>query len=150
MLGRLARYLRFLGQDTLYVRGLDDGAVQRLAAADHRTLLTRDRDLAGRSDGAILLRSVDIVEQLRELRRAYPGLPRDVTLDRCPECNALLRPWSAPDDPTAWPPDVPRPPKGPPPAVRECPDCGRRYWEGSHTPRIRAVVEAAWNGMEPS
>jgi uncharacterized protein with PIN domain len=145
MLGRLARYLRFLGHDTIYVRGLDDDAVRRLATADGRVLLTRDRELARRTDSAVLLHAVDVVEQLREVRRAFPGLPHEVTFDRCPECNARLRAWEAPVDPAGWPPVLPRPSQGLLPPVWECPACGRHYWEGSHAPRIRALVAGAWD-----
>ncbi|HXQ93586.1 MAG TPA: Mut7-C RNAse domain-containing protein [Thermoplasmata archaeon] len=146
MLGRLARYLRFLGHDTLYVRGLDDASVRKLAESTGRVLLTRDHDLAGRTQGALLLRSVYIVEQLRELRTAYPALSGTVTFDRCPECNDRLRPWVAPPDSTELPAGTPRPVDGRPIPVWVCPGCGRRFWEGSHAPKIRAVVDEAWGG----
>ena len=94
MLGRLARYLRFLGHDTAYVRGLDDRRIRVLSVEEHRTLLTRDRILARQATGAFLIRGVEIRGQLRELFGAFPHLPRRVTFDRCPECNQRLRPWT--------------------------------------------------------
>ena len=44
-LGRLARYLRLLGFDTLFVRDIDDVDLVRQAVAERRIVLTRDRDL---------------------------------------------------------------------------------------------------------
>lgn len=45
MLGRLARWLRVLGFDTVYDPSLDDAALVRLADTEDRLLLTRDRYL---------------------------------------------------------------------------------------------------------
>jgi uncharacterized protein with PIN domain len=142
MLGRLARYLRFLGYDTVYVRELGDEEVRRLAENEGRVLLTRDRDLARRAGSALLIRSVDVVGQLREVRTAFPHLPGTVRFDRCPGCNAGLRLWRAPSETAKWPDDVPRSRTGP---VWECPSCARHYWEGSHATGIRARVAAAWS-----
>ncbi|MCI4369560.1 MAG: Mut7-C RNAse domain-containing protein, partial [Thermoplasmata archaeon] len=74
MLGRLARYLRFLGGDVRYARDVSDDEILRLAQDDGRTLLTRDRQLAARTPGSLLIRSHEISEQLLEIRRAFPDL----------------------------------------------------------------------------
>ncbi|MBI2903001.1 MAG: hypothetical protein HYY12_05370 [Candidatus Methylomirabilis oxyfera] len=47
MLGRLAKWLRVLGYDTLYWRG-DDAGLLRLAVAEDRLVLTRDTRLPAR------------------------------------------------------------------------------------------------------
>src|SRR5574337_747582 len=47
MLGRLAKWLRLLGYDTLYWRG-DDARLVRLVLAENRLLLTRDTHLPPR------------------------------------------------------------------------------------------------------
>jgi uncharacterized protein with PIN domain len=146
MLGRLARYLRFLGHDTVYVRGIDDDAVRALARSERRVLLTRDRDLAARAERALLLRSVAVLPQLREVRAAFPSMPVTVSFDRCPECNSPLGIWRPPTDGTPWPAGVPRDAAGPDRPVWECALCSRCYWEGSHAPRIRALIAQAWSG----
>lgn len=48
-LGKLARYLRLLGFDTLYRNDYDDAELASLASAEQRILLTRDRDLLKRA-----------------------------------------------------------------------------------------------------
>ena len=54
MLGRLAKWLRVLGYDTLYWRG-DDAGLVRLAVAEGRLVLTRDtRQPPTRPPGQIL------------------------------------------------------------------------------------------------
>ena len=106
MLGRLARYLRFFGFDTEYVRDSDDEAIARRAIADGRTLVTRDRDLARRTPDSLLVHSPEIGAQIREVRASVPGLEFTLVFDRCPECNALLRRWEPPMM-GSWPEQLP-------------------------------------------
>jgi uncharacterized protein len=142
MLGRLSRYLRMLGCDTVYARGWDDDAIVRTARADGRVVLTRDRQLATRLDAVVLIRSIDLPGQLRELAAAIPGLPRSVAFERCTLCNGALHAadssGSTDDRPggrsATEPTGVP---------VFECVDCRHRFWEGSHTAAVRRHV-AEW------
>jgi uncharacterized protein with PIN domain len=48
MLGRLAKWLRILGYDTVYPGQETDQRLARIAAEEGRVLLTRDVDLASR------------------------------------------------------------------------------------------------------
>ena len=146
MLGRLARYLRFVGVDTEYVRDLPDAAIAARARAEGRVVLTRDRALAQRAPGALWIRSPSVAEQWREVRAAWPGVGDRVSFDRCALCNGPLRPYrlgSAPDRET----DLPRDRAAGGLAVWECGDCGHLYWEGSHTANIRRRL-AAWTAPE--
>lgn len=139
MLGRLARYLRFLGHDTEYAHGLDDGEILRRASAERRTLITRDRALARRSPSAFLLTSPVIDDQLRAIRRAFPDAPYRLAFDRCTECNGPLISTPAEHRPLALPEGRRRPPDGV--QLWTCSVCGHDYWEGSHTSAIRARLE---------
>jgi hypothetical protein len=142
MVGRLARYLRFVGCDTAYVRGLSDDEVLDQARAEDRTILTRDRRLAARAERALLLESPDIAEQWRAVHAAFPGLPTEVRFERCTECNGRLEPVPAPPPGTrteAVPWD--RVARGLP--LFRCAACDHYYWEGSHTADIRARI-ARW------
>ncbi len=142
MLGRLARYLRFVGHDVAYARGLADEEIARRATDEGRTLLTRDRRLAERTPGAILLSSPWIGGQLREVRAARPSARFVLALDRCPECNDLLRPLAGPPEGSApVGPYGERPRHGTP--VVACPRCGRWYWSGDHAEMITRHL-AAW------
>ncbi len=79
-----------LGQDTAYVRGLQDAEIIDLASREGRTILTRDRGLAGRVPGTLLLTSTAIADQVREVHAAAPGLAWSPGFVRCTECNGLL------------------------------------------------------------
>jgi uncharacterized protein with PIN domain len=60
-LGRLARYLRMLGYDAVYLKDENGAAVLRETLRTGRTLLTRRRDLAARGDiEAFLLEDDDV------------------------------------------------------------------------------------------
>ncbi len=70
MLGKLATYLRMCGYDTLYALDIDlegDDAIPARTQSTDRTLLTRDQELATRTDNAILLKTRNIEDQLAEL-----------------------------------------------------------------------------------
>lgn len=129
MLGRLARYLRFLGMDAEYVRGWSDERILTELSGSDQLLLTRDRALSRRASRGLLLHTVTVSEQLRELFAAYPDLPREPVFDRCTRCNGLLD----------------RLPTDRPPPMYACRACGQQYWEGSHTSRIRHDL-ARWLG----
>jgi uncharacterized protein len=143
MLGRLARYLRIVGLDTAYRPGVDDDELLRGSIAEGRILITRDRGLAHRAPGAVLLSSVRIEDQWRELRSHYPSLPGEPRFTRCTVCNGRLigiertekgeaaggvpeRVWSSGE-----------------PLFR-CDTCGHVYWEGSHTASVRRRL-AEWS-----
>lgn len=143
MVGRLARYLRFVGCDTVYARGMSDPEIVALATREDRVVLTRDRTLARRAPRALLLTSSSLREQWRAVRAAFPEVPAHVAFERCTECNGLLRLADLP-------PAADRGPGVPWDRVRagmplyRCGSCGHYYWEGSHTAEIRARL-AAWS-----
>jgi uncharacterized protein len=137
MVGRLARYLRFVGCDTEYVRGASDQEVLDRARREDRVILTRDRALAGRASAALLLTSPNLADQWKAVRRAYPEVPSQPRFERCTECNGRLEPFLPG-------PGRPRPEGVPWDRVERglglfrCSSCGHCYWEGSHT---RSITE---------
>ncbi len=141
MLGRLTRYLRFVGLDTAYARGLTDHEVATWARTEGRFLLTRDRALAGQVEASLLLHSAALVDQWRAVRRRFPDLPTEVRFDRCTICNGVLTPHRPSGD-------RPLPAGTPEERVRaglplfKCQACGHLYWEGSHTADVRARLHA--------
>jgi len=141
MLGRLARYLRFVGSDTVYLKGVTDDDLLERAAREGRILLTRDRALSKRAPFAFLVTSPHLGEQWRQVRERWPQLSTAVRFLRCSLCNGLLEPA----DPATVGGEG-----AVPPAVAEsgrelfcCRECGHLYWEGSHTARIQRQI-AAW------
>lgn len=134
MLGTLCRYLRFMGYDTesasKYCEGnaKEDTLLLMRAHTEGRILLTMDRELARRGgDGAILVKDLDVFDQVRSLSRLGVIVP-EIRLTRCSLCNSQLRP--------ARPEEIMRssyaPRDTPGKTFSWCPTCRKLYWVGSH------------------
>jgi hypothetical protein len=137
-LGSLAYLLRMMGFDTLYDNGFADDEIARIAVAEGRIVLTRDRDLLKRRSitHGCYVHAVRPQQQLREIidRLQLARSARPCKL--CPHCNTTLRP-------------VPKAQveEQLPPAVREryqrfsiCEVCGRVFWEGEHWEGLQALL----------
>ena len=144
MLARLARWLRVLGYDTASAGAdEDDAALARRADAEGRWLLTRDRRLADETPRAlgVLLRAGPPLAQLREVIDRLSLAPAGRALfERCMLCNTPLPPATE-DEAAAALHDVCAAHR--PAPVRASPACGRAYWEGAHTRRMRAALARA-------
>ena len=135
MLGTLAKWLRFLGYDTIYPEVLKDADVKDLAIRELRTLLTRDRELSSRVPGSVFVESDDPNEQLVQVARAF-HLTAEVALSRCSVCNVPIEPVSKDSAKEHVP-------QGVYDRQREfwrCRQCGRFYWKGSHFDHVLAKV----------
>ena len=143
MLAGLARWLRVLGFDAAHEDTIDDAELVRRGAEERRLVLTRDRGLAEGwwTDGVVLLRSDDPLEQLREVAEAA-GIGAAAMFSRCTRCNLPLgeAPAGAVEE------RVPEEVRADGRPLRGCAGCGRVYWEGSHTDRMRRAVERALGG----
>jgi hypothetical protein len=139
MLGSLARWLRFLGYDTLYPGAMGDTDLLKLAREDGRLLLTRDKELASRAGGLGHLVQSDVLdEQLADIRKAYGlDLTGENLLSRCSLCNAVL---VSIDRDEAGKAGVPEPIAQRHRRFWRCPGCGRLYWPGSHYERIMGKI----------
>jgi len=138
MLGRLARWLRAVGYDTVYDASAEDRALVELANGEHRVLLTRDRHLLRelRPRWAVEITSDTPLDQLTEVVRelALPA-PNDL-FRRCLVCNTPLDDVPA-GEAAGLLPAAARGLAGP---VRRCPTCGRVYWPGSHVRRMTRAL----------
>ena len=138
MLGRLTRWLRILGYDTVYWPNTDDTELLRIARAQDRVLLTADHGLAVRRGARILLiEAQDLASQLRQVRTVLGPPPGD-ELSRCVVCNGRL----APVDKSALTDRLPPYVLATQHEFRRCPDCGRIFWPGTHVEKMRAVLSA--------
>jgi uncharacterized protein with PIN domain len=132
MLGTLAKWLRILGYDTLFDPVLDDHQLVRLARADGRVLLTRDRELAGRRGvRTVLVASEQLDDQVRQVLRDL-GLEADRSFSRCPVCNEALETIDREAAQARVPAYVAQAHK----QFKHCPTCRRVYWRGSHWQRM--------------
>jgi uncharacterized protein with PIN domain len=128
MLGTLAKWLRILGYDTSYDPGLDDHQLARLARAEARVLITRDRELAHRRGIQVLFISSENLEDQVAQVLAELDLTPDQSYSRCPRCNVLLEKLDHKVAKARVPPYVARTHK----RFKLCPACRQVYWRGTH------------------
>ncbi|WP_153109129.1 Mut7-C RNAse domain-containing protein [Propionivibrio limicola] len=138
-LGRLARYLRFAGFDTLWHNAWRDAELVALAAADGRIVLTRDRDLLMHRavQAGCYVRGEDPLEQLLDVAWRYSLDLQGGNPGRCLECNALLRPVARSEVADLLLPGT----LAGFAAFWRCPDCRKVFWRGSHWRRMKASLE---------
>jgi len=139
-LARLAAYLRLLGQDCVHRAHFPDEDLARVSVDDHRILLSRDRRLLMRRSVVHggFVRATDPMEQVPEVLHRF-GAPETIApFTRCMACNGVLRPAGREQVEDRLLPDTRRYYRD----FKECPDCRRVYWDGSHARRMRAWVDA--------
>jgi hypothetical protein len=130
MLGKLAKWLRTLGYDTMYYRdGADSGLVQ-LALAENRIILTRDIRLVERklARNCILIKSDNIWEQFEQIVRELDLDTKSRLFTRCLICNKELKLVEKEYVRDLVPPFVYQTQN----EFCKCPECGRIYWPGTH------------------
>lgn len=137
MLGRLATWLRLLGYDTTYIPHADDPTLARVARAEDRVLLTRDVDLTHRRGlNFLLIESERVEEQVRQVFRAF-NLSAQEAFSRCVRCNVPLQDVHKDSVGGLVPPYVFQTQE----RYRQCPQCQRIYWRGTHWARMLARIE---------
>jgi uncharacterized protein with PIN domain len=132
MLGTLAKWLRIMGYDTHFDPNLDDHQLVRLARAQDRVLLTRDRELARRRGLCVLLITSEHLDAQVGQVLADLNLEPDRSFSRCPICNALLAEIDRETARSRVPAYVAQTHK----MFKSCPACQRVYWRGSHWQRM--------------
>jgi uncharacterized protein with PIN domain len=132
MLGTLAKWLRILGYDTQFDPDLDDNHLIRLARAEGRVLLTRDRELARRRGIRVFLVTSERLEDQINQVLAELGLKPDQAFSRCPVCNEPLAEIDRETARSRVPAYVAQTQK----TFRSCRKCQRIYWRGSHWYRM--------------
>lgn len=132
--GKLSRWLRLMGYDTLFLPHLDDGDMIKLARSEQRILLTRDTqimnwNIVSSGQAKVILLEGDVpreqlLQVVQRLNLSYEFNP----FSRCLECNAILVPKTPQDIEGQVPPYVFKTQE----KYMQCPDCHRIYWRGTH------------------
>ena len=131
MLARLARWLRMLGADTIFDESIDGAAMLKVARAEGRIMLTRDKRLRTAPE-VLFLDSNDFREQLRQILARYPFDVLKNALSRCSRCNTPLIEVDREVVRQRIPPFV----YAANDKFSECPQCAHIYWSGTHRERI--------------
>ncbi len=137
-LGKLAKWLRILGYDTLWNPADMSQDFLRRGGRDGRIALTRKRDLEGVGlDRLIVVKADRVDEQIGEIldKLALTPDPKD-RLTLCLRCNATLEAVVKEGMEGAVPAHVYQNNT----CFRRCPICGRIYWRGTHTRNVEEFL----------
>ena len=132
--GKLVKWLRMLGYDTVFFTGADDWDMVKAGLREDRILLTKDTGIMKRgavSSGrakAVFIESDNAAEQIRQVVEACHLDIDSGLFTRCMECNSLLEQRAIEDIIDRLPPYVAKTRK----EFMECPGCRRIYWKGTH------------------
>jgi uncharacterized protein with PIN domain len=132
--GRLARWLRLIGYDTVLFKQKDDAQMIKIALGENRVILTKDAQFMKRrmvTNGALKAVHIEQDDPEVQVREVVETLSLDYDFkpfSRCLECNRALVAREKEDV------------KGLVPArvfetqtqYTQCPACHRIYWPGTH------------------
>lgn len=139
-LGKLAKYLRMAGFDTLYENNYSDIEIREIAANELRIILTRDRNLLSSRDvtHGYYVRSIHPEEQMAEVVAKFDLYSQFKPFTRCLICNTELT--------TADKSEVSQ---GVDEETRlifnefyQCTTCSKTYWKGSHYERMTEFLQS--------
>jgi len=130
-LGRLAKWLRLLGYDTVVFPEEAGRALLRLAAAENRIVLTRRKDMIQRqfSGALFIITDINVGNQLNKVIEKFSlKIDRQKMFGICLECNRKLNPVNREDVCDLVPLFVFENCN----EYNRCPRCLKIYWTGTH------------------
>lgn len=139
MLGRLAKWLRLLGYDSVYFGSVGDLKLIKIAREENRILLTRDtrlmkrRAIKNHQIKAILIQHDVLDDQLQQLSRRLKFAKKRTLPTFCVECNFPIETIRKEEAQRHVPNYVYQTQM----EFARCPSCGRYYWAGTHWERIQ-------------
>ena len=139
MLGKLAKWLRVLGCDVVYLKRADEEEILE-KLQEGWTLLTRNRRARSwqGKGGVFVVKDNDPKLQLREVVKSF-GLREldDAIFSRCLNCNHPLDEVRREEVREEVPEYIYQTQR----EFHRCKDCGKIYWPGSHAVRMRQQLK---------
>lgn len=143
MLGKLARWLRLIGYDTIYDPNLSAKELVKIANEEGRIFITRSRRIAEElgAKNFYIVKSERFKEQLTEIVREL-NLDTETNLfSRCSICNTEIVEVEKSSVMKLIPEETAKSFD----EFYQCPKCGKIYWDGSHTTRILKLLKEIKN-----
>ncbi|MBF6467133.1 Mut7-C ubiquitin/RNAse domain-containing protein [Nocardia beijingensis] len=139
-LGGLAKLMRLLGLDVHCRWDAEDAELAEVSAAEHRILLTRDRGLLKRRSvtHGVYIRADRPVDQVVEVIRRLDLGACLAPFTRCLRCGGVVAEVAKAEVEDRLEPLTRRHYD----TFRQCRECGRIYWQGSHQARLAGTVAA--------
>lgn len=141
MLGRLAKWLRLLGYNSLYLKNIEDKKLISISKSENRILLTRDTGIMKRKEvgksiiNAILINSDNLNDQIKQLHQILK-----IKLHQnpfCAVCNEPVEKIEKESVKSLVPPYVFKTQEN----FSHCPNCHRIYWNGTHWKNIKGKIQ---------
>ena len=138
-LGKLSRYMRLCGFDTVYNTDFNDQDIINLAVTENMVILTRDKGLIRNKKvtHGYWIRSQHPDEQLKEVILRFDLKNRISPFTRCMICNELLIETTKQEILSRLQPLTHRYYR----KFKLCPSCNRIYWNGSHYYKMRSFLK---------
>ena len=132
--GKLAKWLRIMGYNTLFFNGSNDSRMIAIALAEERVVLTKDTQIMERrvvTNGRLKAILIQSDEPKLQMHQVIDSLHLDCQFKPfsiCLECNQPLLEKSKQQVKDLVPPYVFQTQN----QYMECPTCHRIYWRGTH------------------
>ncbi len=132
--GKLARWLRLMGYDTLLFRQKDDDRMIKTALSEDRVILTKDAQFMKRrlvTSGTLKTVHIEQDDPRLQVQEVVKTLKLDChfkPFSLCLECNRLLVVWDKEEVMNLVPARVFETQT----QYTQCPACHRIYWPGTH------------------
>jgi uncharacterized protein len=138
-LGKLTKFLRLLGFDSLYRNDYSDPEIIEISLNEKRIILTRDLGILKNEKVAhgYWLRSQDSKEQLQEVLKKFDLYSKINPFSRCIICNGKLKEISKTQVINKLEPRTMQFYD----EFFQCITCKRIYWEGSHFFKLKNFIE---------
>ena len=142
MLGNIAKKLRLLGFDSEYVFDIDDSKLIEKAKNEHRTIISKDRNLIDRANkneiSSVYITKENEIQQFLEILETTHLQFDEISGDsaRCTKCNS----------PTSKINKLEIEHKVPPGVLEfhdkfwKCSMCDQIYWDGTHIKNLQEFV----------
>ena len=135
-MGKLARWLRIIGQDVFYKNRLEDGELIDVAVRESRFILTRDLRLGKILEEKALPHYIVLenypAHQLKEVAAKFSDRIKIRVFSRCTDCNLVLVSAEKEEVKDRIPPFVYKTQN----RFRQCPGCKKVFWAATHRTHV--------------
>lgn len=140
MLGRLAKWLKIFGFDTLFLSKAEDRELLEISRREGRILLTRDTGLIAKGKALkdrLYIESERWDDQVVQVLDKFKLWDDILPNSRCISCNTGLKPLPKSQARNLVTPFV----YDNADSFALCPACGRVFWQGTHFSDMEAKME---------
>lgn len=137
-LGKIAKYLRIFGFDTLYYQSIDDDDIITIAKKENRIVLTSDQGLYKRiPEITLYVEQDEFLNQLTFIFKELDLYHKIKPFTRCIDCNGKLKRV----DKNTLIDDLKIKTKIFHDKFDQCSECKRVYWEGDHYKKMLQFID---------